>query len=277
MGEDIKKENNALEIDDPWAEFADNVFEAPDEDDADEEINEQDGVEDEELEEETEEVEDEETEEEIEEVEEAEEKSTKTPKNKRSKEQSAIIALKREKKELEAKLAAAEAKKEEERQKERDKLDDEAEIQRLIDEEGISEVLARRQVNAERRARNLEIQLERDRFERKLDRMERNYPGISDHADEIWKLTRSGLTPAEVYKARYADEEMTFDKKTSAEQAVLARQAAGKSKAKANVTGAQKTKRKETKLSPADERAFQFLKKKDPTMTRERYRKYSNF
>ena len=106
--------------------------------------------------------------------------------------------------------------------------------------------------------------------------MEKDYPGISDHADEIWKLTRSGLTPAEVYKARYADVEMTFDKKTKTEQEVLARQAAGKSKA--TVTpGVHKGTEKDVKLSSSDERAFQLLKKKDPTITRKAFAKWKDY
>lgn len=279
MGE-TNTDNVKLTIDetDPWAEFADNKFVDDDEDaTADEKIKK--AVD--EHEDEEDEFEDDTTESDNETESDDEilidETETKKPKGKAStKEQSAIIELKRKNKELADKLAAAEAKKAEEAQRAKDEVNDEAEIQRLVDDEGMSETAAKRLVASDRRTKNLEATIERDRFERKLDKMEKDYPGISDHANEIWALSRSGMTPQEIYKARFADTELTFDKKTKAEQDVLARQQSAKAKSNINASASVKTT-KETKLSSSDERAFQFLKKKDPSITRERFKKYSNY
>jgi hypothetical protein len=279
MGDVNNDKEVKVVIDDPWEEFADGKFSADDEDSTvEDKINKavEDHAGEEEFEDDTEDFEDElDDAEETEDEKEVDQKDEK-PKGNTSKEQAAIIELKRKNKELAQKLAEADAKKAEEQQRAKDSLNDEAEIQRLVDEEGMSETAAKRLVASDRRAINLEAKIERDRFERKLDKLEKDYPGISDHADEIWGLSRSGMTPQEIYKARFADTELTFDKKTKAEQDVLARQQAGKAKANVKASPAVKST-KEVKLSREDERAFQFLKKREPSMTRERFKKYSNY
>ena len=127
-------------------------------------------------------------------------------------------------------------------------------------------------------AKLAKLQTERDQFKKQLDELrfrdlERRYPGISSYKDQIVELRDklpedSGMTESEIYLAKFAKNSQ-FDAKTQAEQEMLYKQKQGKEKSK--VEGTPRTE-DPVKLPEVDEKAYQLLKKQDPSWTRKKYK-----
>ena len=172
----------------------------------------------------------------------------------------AIIKHKKENKELRRKL--------QELQDEKEKADLERETNNRISEltrTGKSVPEAEKIAQEETEVRKLRLQIAKY----DIEKLESNYPGISLYskqlADDKAKLPE--FSYEQLYLAKYS-KASKFDEKTKLEQELLykSKEARSKSLESANTKTA-----KTIKLSPADERTYQYMKKGKPTLTRKGY------
>ena len=172
----------------------------------------------------------------------------------------AIIKHKKENKELRKRL--------QELQEEKESTELEKETNSRISEltrAGKSVPEATKVAQEETEVRKLRLQIAKY----DIEKLESNYPGISLYskqlADDKAKLPE--FSYEQLYLAKYS-KASKFDEKTKLEQELLykSKEARSKSLESANTKTA-----KTIKLSPADERTFQYMKKGKPTLTRKGY------
>lgn len=176
------------------------------------------------------------------------------------KKDAALIKYKREAKEYKKKLDELEK---QAREKEKDAARSEKKKE-LIDS-GYSQDDAERIARIEIENQTIKQELRDLRFEK----LEKDYPGISNYKKEISELADKypDMSESELYLAKYASRS-GFDAKTTAEQEMLYKQSAAKSKAGTSGTAPE---RDTVKLGEENEKAFKILKERDPTWTRKKF------
>lgn len=206
---------------------------------------------DEELEEVVDTTEEEELEDEID-LEEDDEKVDKKTK--------AIIKHKKENKELRRRL--------QELEEEKERVELEKETNSRINEltrQGKTHVEATKIAQDETEVKKLRLQLAKY----DIEKLEAKYPGIALYSKQLTddKAKLPEFSYEQLYLAKYAQANK-FDEKTKLEQELLykSREAKSKSLEAANSKGTQTIK-----LSPADERTYQYMKQGKPTLTRKQY------
>lgn len=192
-------------------------------------------------------------------------KPGKKPAEKADKVTAALIEQKRLNKELNRKLQAIEDKNTEEAEKKAN----EQRIQDLI-KDGYGEAQAKQIVESDAKTNKLEREIQKLKFEK----LEAKNPGISGHMDEILNLVKKSngaLTIEEIYNAKFRSTS-EYDIRTNAEAATLHKQKTAQQKKGTEASGGGPDK-KPVKLSPSDERVYQYLTKKNKSLTRAQFAK----
>lgn len=178
----------------------------------------------------------------------------------------ALIEQKRENKELKARLKAIEDKQREDAEK----VANEKRIQELI-KEGYGEAQAKSMVESDSKTSKLEREIQKLKFEK----LENKHPGISEHMDEILTLEKKSngtLTIEEIYNAKFRTSS-EYDTKKNAEAAALHKIKTGQQKKGTTGTGSNSSNKKPVKLSPTDEKTYNYLKnqRQFKDLTREQF------